>query len=262
MKVNAITDKDMSGYPEECRSCSAIRLSGLCGIGSEFVVLVQESALPITYPKGATIFQKSQPPKGIHILCEGRVKLGDVSPQGRGLISRIANPGYWLGLAEALDKRPYTFTAEALEPVKARFIPFPEFGRLRDSNPQVTERIINQISDDLSRAHSSMIRSYLYSTGQAKLASLLVECSAWFDTSPDGTVRIPANLTHQQIGQLIGVARETLSRVLAEFRDAGAVRMKGGMIEILDIPRLREYIAQDGRKEKNNSRKEPAPSAN
>src|ERR1700747_336157 len=80
-----------------------------------------------SYPKGATLFVEGQLPRGVFILCSGRVKLSTTSADGKTLIVRIADPGEVLGLPATVTEKPYELTAEVIEPTQANFIPRQEF---------------------------------------------------------------------------------------------------------------------------------------
>jgi CRP/FNR family transcriptional regulator, cyclic AMP receptor protein len=75
-----------------------------------------------TYPKGATLFIEGQDPRGVFILCNGRVKLFGDAAAGKSVIFRIAESGEIVGLPSTLSEKPYEVTAEALEPTQANFI--------------------------------------------------------------------------------------------------------------------------------------------
>ena len=235
--------------PFSCLSCPASGSErGFCGhLHPTSLNQFQGAGLPIEYPSGVTIFRKGQQAFGVHIICSGRVKLGDICDRGRAIIVRISGPGYSLGLTTALAKKPYSLTAETLEPVQAKFISRADFIRIKKTNPQISECIIEQLSHDLLSAQESMLRSFLHTSARPKLASLLIAWAGEGKQPADGSVRVPMNLTHQQIGQMLGISRETVSRSIKEFRDAGVIKMKGATFEILDEPRLKKYIREEVR---------------
>ena len=198
--------------------------------------------MPIGYPAGATIFWKGQPSKGIYVLRSGRVRLGEDSAEGRSIILRIAGSGYALGLGEVLAKKPYTLAAEALEPVQAKFFSRPEFLRLMQKDSQVAENIIAQMSEDLSSVYRWARRVSLAPNAEAKLAGLLLEWAGSEQRTTRGEIRLPLNLTHQQMADWIGVARETVTRSIREFREKGVIRTKGATLMIPDVSRLERYL--------------------
>lgn len=219
---------------------------GFCGyLPPTILNQVQAAGVPIEYPSGATIFRKGQQAFGVHIICSGRVKLGDICNGGRAIIVRISGPGHALGLTKALVKKLYSLTAETLEPVQVKFISSADFGHIKDASPRIAECIIEQLSHDLLSAQQSMLRSFLHTSARPKLASLLIAWAGEEKQPVDGPARVHMNLTHQQIGQMLGTSRETVTRTLKEFREAGVIKMRGATVEILDGPRLKKYIHED-----------------
>src|ERR1700746_666070 len=68
------------------------------------------------YPKGAVLFVEGQSPRGIFVLCKGRVKFSICSTDGKTLILKIAEPGEVLGLSAAVSGKTYELTAETMDP--------------------------------------------------------------------------------------------------------------------------------------------------
>src|SRR6201995_6031401 len=68
------------------------------------------------YPKGAVLFVEGQAPRGIFVLCKGRVKLSICATDGKTLILKIAEPGEVLGLSATVSGKAYELTAETIDP--------------------------------------------------------------------------------------------------------------------------------------------------
>src|ERR1700758_873338 len=79
------------------------------------------------YPKGAVLFVEGQAPRGIFVLCKGRVKLSISSSDGKTLILKIAEAGEVLGLSAAVSGKPYELTAETIDPCQVDFVKREEF---------------------------------------------------------------------------------------------------------------------------------------
>jgi len=79
------------------------------------------------YPKGATLFVEGQSPRGVFILCSGKVKLSTASADRRSLILRISEQGEVLGLPATVTGKPYELTADVIEPTQANFISRTDF---------------------------------------------------------------------------------------------------------------------------------------
>jgi CRP/FNR family transcriptional regulator len=118
---------------ESCLVCPLRQDRIFCDLPLPEVEALQAMSSRATYPKGSILFVEGQEPRGVFILCTGKVKLTAGSASGKSLIMRIAEAGEIIGLPSTISAKPYELTAEALEPVQANFIsrePFLNF--LRD----------------------------------------------------------------------------------------------------------------------------------
>src|SRR6266571_4147604 len=81
------------------------------------------------YPKGAVLFVEGQAPRGIFVLCKGRVKLSICATDGKTLILKIAEPGEVLGLSATVSGKAYELTAETIDPCQVNFVKREDFLR-------------------------------------------------------------------------------------------------------------------------------------
>ena len=112
---------------ESCLSCPHREDRLLCNLSPTGVQSLAAITSASSYPKGATLFVEGQLPRGVFILCRGRVKLSTTSADGKTLIVRISDPGEVLGLPATITGKPYELTAEVIGPTQANFIPRQEF---------------------------------------------------------------------------------------------------------------------------------------
>src|SRR5215472_1703585 len=154
-----------------------------------------------SYPKGATLFVEGQVPRGVFILCSGRVKMSTTSADGKTLIVRIADPGEVLGLPATVTGRPYELTAEVIEPSQANFIPRQEFLNFLREHGEVGLRVAQQLGETYHSAIAEMRTIGLsHSVGQ-KLARFLLDLTAGHDNG-SGESRVTLTLTHEEIAQM------------------------------------------------------------
>ena len=185
------------------------------------------------YPAGAVLFVEGESPKGLYILCSGRAKLVANSSEGRSIILRQVKAGEIMGLSSITANVPFPVTAEITAPSQVNFIPRSEFLQFLHKHVEVFARVAEHLSMELHRAWEQTRMVALAMSSRAKLAQLL---GRWANEdgqqTPEGT-RILVTMTHEAIGESIGASRETVSRLLADFKRHGIVRVKGGAIVIL-----------------------------
>jgi CRP/FNR family transcriptional regulator len=194
-----------------------------------------------SYPKGAILFVEGQGAHGVYILSSGRVKLTASSAEGKSLLLRVAGPGEVIGLPGTLSEKTYVLTAEALEPVEANFIsrgPFMQFLRDHSEAALRVARILNEIYHETFQE----IR-YLGLSGSAaeKLARFLLDVAA--SHAQNGSqLRATLTLTHEEIATMIGVARETVSRLFASFKREQLIEVHGSTLVIANKAGLEKML--------------------
>jgi CRP/FNR family cyclic AMP-dependent transcriptional regulator len=190
-----------------------------------------------SYPKGATLFVEEQVARGVFILCNGRVKLSTSSADGRTLIVRIAEPGEVLGLPATVTGKPYELTAEVIEPTQANFIPRTAFLSFLREHGEVALRVAQQLGETYHAAVAEMRSISLSHSAAEKLARFLLDwCASHGSETPEIRATLP--LTHEEIGQMIGASRETVTRLFADFKKKQLLRIKGSTLIVCDKARL------------------------
>jgi CRP/FNR family transcriptional regulator len=185
------------------------------------------------YPAGAVLFVEGEPPKGLFILCSGQAKLVASSKDGRTIILRQVKAGEIMGLSSVTASAPYPVTAETVTPSQVSFIPCQEFAQFLHAHVEVFARLAEHLSMELHKAWEQTRMVALNMSTRAKLAQLLVSWANEGGQQIAKGARIQVKITHQRIGESIGASRETVSRLLADFKRHGLIRVKGGAIVIL-----------------------------
>ncbi len=186
----------------------------------------QALAIPTSYPSGAMLFLEGQTSRGAFLLLEGEVKLSLGSSGGKTLILRLARAGELLGLMATLSGNPYELTAEAMYPCQVAYVRRDEFLRFLAKYPEVNQFILGAMSAHYKAACEQLRTLGLTGSAHEKLAKLLLDRCDQEKESREGTrVRLP--LTHEEIAELIGTSRETVTRTLSEFRSRRLVERHG-----------------------------------
>ncbi len=181
---------------------------------------------PGSYPRAAQLCLEDYPAEGVFAISAGKVKEYVTSKQGKMIIVRIAKPGDIIGLEAILGGTAYGTSAETIEPVKAYFITRRDLlGALR-CDEEFRLIVARQLSDGCRCAYKGIRRIALVPSVAARVAHFLID---WAQDSfaLDGRPCLRINLTHEEIGQVIGASRETVSRIVSSFRRKGWIRVKG-----------------------------------
>jgi CRP/FNR family transcriptional regulator, cyclic AMP receptor protein len=226
---------------EDCLLCKLRKSGFFCQLPKTALQDLEKIKYASAYPQGAVLFVEGQAPRGVYVICSGRVKLTTTSRDGKTLILRIADAGEVLGLHATVSGKPYELTGETLQPCQLDFIRRDDFLRFLQNHADACLNAAQHLSQNCQSAYE-MIRSLglSHSVGE-KLARLLLEWSSDGDTTKEG-IRIKVALTHEEIAQLIGTSRETVTRVLSEFREKKFAQLRGSTLLILNKPGLERMI--------------------
>lgn len=194
------------------------------------------------YPRGVVLFNEGQAPRGVHLLCEGRVKLSTSSGDARVLITDIAGPGYVLGLSAVVSGGAHEVSAETLGACRLVFVGREEFLRLLGVHACALMHATRQLSRNYRTVHRQARVLGLSPTAACKLACLLLEHPTLNGGRVGRGVKFEPVLTHEEIGHLIGASRETVTRLLNDFRRRRLIEVSGETITVRD-PAALEALA-------------------
>jgi CRP/FNR family cyclic AMP-dependent transcriptional regulator len=218
---------------EDCLSCKLRSEGFFCHLPKSVLQAFQSLKFSIAYPAGATLFVEGQTCRGIYILCKGRVKLSATSRQGQTLILQVAQPGEVLGLNATVSGSPHHTTAETGQPCQLNFVKRDDFLNFLTEHGLAGMRAALQLSRKSQHAYQQL-RSFVTTSAPERIARSMVDWS--HDDSGMATAHgIKVALTHDEIGQIIGMSRETVTRTLATFRKQHIADLHGSTLLIQNM---------------------------
>ena len=195
-----------------------------------------------SYPPGTLLFVEEQQPEKVFMLLDGQVKLSVDSSDGKRFILRIAEPGEILGLESALTGKPYEMTAETFYSCKIASIGSTDLLEFLARHPSAFKCIALSLSNSYARACARFRTMSGTPTVAAKLARLLLEFSASGQQTERGTT-LHLTLTHEEIAACVGTCRESVSRVLCDFRRRNLIARRGSILTITNRSSLERCAA-------------------
>ncbi|HLG14452.1 MAG TPA: Crp/Fnr family transcriptional regulator [Blastocatellia bacterium] len=224
---------------ESCLACEFRADRLFCDLSASALETLDALKYTNLYPKGAVLFAEGQSPRGIFVLCRGRAKLSTVLSNDKTRIMQIGDEGEVLGLSATLSGRPYEATAETLCQSQVNFIKRDDFLRFLANYPEVCLRVAHQVSNNYQAAFEQVRLLALAQPAAERLARLLLEWCEEGEQTDQG-VRLRLNLTQEEIAQVIGTSRETVTRLLGEFKHRNVIHTKGSTMLICDKSALGE----------------------
>jgi CRP/FNR family transcriptional regulator len=194
-------------------------------------------ASTLAYSKGEILFAEGQKAEGVFVLHSGSVKLSAGSADGKSIIVGRADQGEMLGLPTVISGRPNELTAEALESLECNFIDRDVFLQFLVENGDAALRVAEILSNMYDAAFDQARYLGLSASAPEKLARLLLQLSL---DRPHNAHSSP--ITHKEIAEMIGLSRETVTRMLARFKRARLIQTHNAGFRVLDRPGLEQLF--------------------
>lgn len=229
---------------ENCLTCPVRHEREFCNVSPAAVEALQHSKSTSFYPAGTLLYIEGQAPRGIFILCTGRAKVYTSSKQGKVIILKIAHAGEGLGLEAALSNREHEETAELLESSQVNFMATRDFLRYIAEHSDAALKTASQLTADCRAAQEGIRCLGLSGSVEEKLARLLLHWTG--ETRPlarrDRRIQVPYK--HEEIAQMIGSTRETVTRLLGALKKKKIVEMKGATLIVKDPEQLKRLAGE------------------
>jgi len=217
---------------ENCQTCPLRPERLFCNLSTKALQAFEAIKCATAYPRGAMLFVEGEMPFGMFVLCKGTVKMSVCAGNGKVLLVRIAEPGDVLGLSATVSGQPYELSAETIEPSQVTFVKRYDLLRFLKEHPDACWKVAEQLSEKYRTACDEVRRLGLSHTAEQRLAKLLLEWSDKNREVGEAENCLELMLTQEEIGQVIGTTRETVTRVLAELRKQHLVEVKGATLVI------------------------------
>ncbi len=224
-----------------CRDCELGSQSAFCHLPAQERQVFESIKVTKIYPKGTMLYFEGEPATGVFMLCQGRVKLSTCSRDGKVIIIGIAEPGDVLGLSAALSDVEYETTAEVLELCQVNYLKTTDLLPFLQNNPEACLNAARQLGRNYQAAYRQICALGLSDSVADKLAKLFLGWSG-NGTGGNGSVHLKNFFTHEEIAEMIGTSRETVTRALKYFREHEIVTLKGSDLFIHDRQRLKAVI--------------------
>src|SRR6266581_8160257 len=225
---------------DNCVTCPVRGEHLFCNLSLQAAQRLNDVKSTAVYPKGTMLFIEGQQPRGVFVLCVGKTKLSTSSRDGKTIITKISDSGDILGLNAVISNRPYEVTAEMMEPGQANFIPRDSFLMMLKDFPEVAVRVAQQLSRNYYTAYEEIRTLGLAASPSEKFAKLLL---SWSTKTVEGdTSQVKLTLTHEEIAEIIGTTRETVSRLFSEFKKKQLMQLKGATLVIRSSIELEKIV--------------------
>ena len=185
--------------------------------------------------KKQIIYYEGDAISGIYLILSGRVKAIKLSEDGRELVTGMYGPEEYLGIQAMLSSDQYNETTEAVDDTTVCLLPKDTVKQLLDNFTDIGQKFIKILSSNLIEKEEQLLQ-LAYHSVRKRMAEILLRLAKQQNNSDDNNAQI--RISRDDLASMAGMATETVSRTLSDFKDEGIIEKKGSVIQIVDSLKL------------------------
>jgi len=217
-------------FSDGCLSCTLRREGDFCSLPDPLLAELHGMGHLTLYPPDAVLMTEGQVPRGVFIVCSGRVKLAVEAKDGKTVILKVAGDRQVLGLSAVVSGAPSPIEATTIELCQIKFVDREDFFNMVSCNSHAALACARLLGQEIGSAFRDVHDLLLARSSTEKLARLLL---SWAAKEPRNLeVRVASNFTHEEIAQMIGSSRETVTRLLSDLKRRELIRLEGSTLVI------------------------------
>lgn len=190
-----------------------------------------------TFARGELVFFPGEPAESLLVVARGRIKIKSVTPEGRESILAFIDEGGVFGELALIDPAPRVEFAEAVEPSKILAVPRTEIMWLMSRRPDIALGVTKLMGLRLQRVENRL-RNILFRSNRQRVVSLLLELLTSHGRADRDGWWINLRLSHQDLANLIGATRETVTATLGHLKREGLIEIRRQQIRVVKRARL------------------------
>ncbi len=216
--------------PEDCLDCTLRREGDFCSLSQALLHEWNAAGHVTLFPAAVNLLTEGLVPRGVYILCSGRAKLSVRARDGKTIILKVAGDRHVLGLSAVVSGRPSPVTATTVEVCQIKLVEQQEFLNLLNRNSGAALTCAKLLASEVGSAFDDVYDLLLARSSTEKLARLLLSWVA--DVPKNRELRVDRDFTHEEMAQMIGSSRETVTRLLSDLKRRELIRLEGSTLVI------------------------------
>lgn len=240
-------DHQACGSPPSPMDIAALRKRSVIfeALSEEETTAIMHMARMVNHPARHTVIQEGEPGDHLLIVMHGRVKVNLVSSEGKEAILSILEPGDMFGEMALLDGEPRSATVTTMEKCSFLVLWRRDFLPFLERNPQVSLKLLTALSKRL-RATNDKVGNLSFLNLPARLARILINLGQQYGKLTSEGIAIGIKLSQEELGNLVGVSRESVNRQIRLWVEAGVLDYTHGTIILMNSDVLfRESLNSD-----------------
>ena len=245
-KKEAATVINISSIKAACKDCSLRELCLPLGLSDpDISALDKVIRRRRTLKKGELLYRFGDPLRSLYAIRNGSLKTTGLIEDGRAQVTGFYLPGELLGI-DAINADKHPCSAEALETSEVCEIPYNALEELAHQVPGLQHQLLRIMSREIVR-DEEMLMMLGRMSAEERLASCLMSFSRRLARLGGPSTDFKLSMSRQDLGDYLGLALETVSRLLSRFQEDGLIGVHGRQIVLRDVDRLRSMAAGNGR---------------
>jgi CRP/FNR family transcriptional regulator len=217
------------------------KLSIFSEIEDEYAEKIANLIIERKYKKNKIVFMEGEAAEAVYFVKNGKIKISKNTSDGKEHIIHIMIDGEVFAEACLFGMSPYPANAEAIEDSEVYMIKNSDLEKLLESSPKTAIQIIKVMSKRLNLV-SSQIENLALRDAYGRTASLIIQLFKNDGKAAENGVVLKTNLSRQDMGNMVGLTRETLTRALTRLKNDRAIDIDRDEIKVLDLDKLKSWI--------------------
>jgi CRP/FNR family cyclic AMP-dependent transcriptional regulator len=198
------------------------------------------------FAAGETIFLKGSAGQGMMAVLSGEVRIAVPSSEGKEIVLAILHTGEVFGELALLDGKERTADAVALTPCEIASLERRDLLPLLRQQPELCMKLLEGLCQKLRRT-TAQVEEVLFLQLPTRLAKTLLKMAVR-RVSPTG-IGLQIRLSQRELGSMIGGTRESVNKCLNDWQRRGIIKIKDGVVVVVDIPALKRLAEAEGHSE-------------
>lgn len=189
------------------------------------------------FPRASPVYLPAQHSDSVLLLVRGRIKICHITPEGKQSILAFIDPGEIFGELAIFEPGQRDESAETVEKSLVVLIPSGEIHQLMSESPDLSIGITKLIGLRRRRIERRL-KNMLFHSNRDRLIHLLLELAESYGEATPAGVELQIKLTHQELANVIGSTRETVTVLLGELQNEKFIKLTRRIITIVDLDRM------------------------
>lgn len=182
-----------------------------------------------SFKKRDMLFEEGDTPRYMYFINKGQVKIFKTNDIGKEYIINIRNMGDFIGYTALIKGEPYNFSAAALEDTEVSLVPKEDFLKLLYANRDVASRLVKMLADNVAEKEAQLLQ-LAYNSVRKRVADAILLLHDRYSKQGKTDIQI----LREDLAHIVGTAKESVIRMLTEFKEDGYIDIKDGVIRIMD----------------------------